>query len=111
MAPGFELDRWLDRRLSVRDHLRPLAIWLGLTVFMAGSIALGAALAEGVDSVVGPLLMILGVSLVGGGFTMAPTDSFLDPDIEFTDEQWYFVAAVSVLFLLIAAISFVVALL
>jgi hypothetical protein len=111
MASGFELDRWLDRPVSPRDLLRPLAIWLGLTVFLAGSIVLGAALAEGADSVVGPLLMLLGVSLVGGGFTITPSDFFLDPEIEFAGTQWYFVVGVSLLFLLIAAVSFAVALL
>ena len=109
-----DLDAGFERPEPLRTVLRPLAIWLGLAVFFLGSIALGAALAAQSGTVrafVGPMLLVLGVALVGGGFTMEPTPLVLDPDIEFTGREWYGLVCISVLFLLVAVVAFLAALL
>jgi hypothetical protein len=106
MGRGFESDTQLHRPDSLADSLRPLAIWLGLGTFFLGAILLGASLArESADAVVGPMFLLLGVSLVGGGFLMDPTEFFLDPEIEFTGREWYVVAGASVLLLALAVIA------
>jgi len=91
------------------ESLRPTAIFLGLGVFLLGAIILGAALADTQPSrflaFTGALLVILGVSLVGGALVMAPSDYWLDPDIEFEGPERYLVVAVSVLSLLFAAVA------
>lgn len=58
--------------------LRPAATFLGLGVFLGGSVLLGAALAAaGISRLLaytGSLLMLLGVALVGGALVVAPSD-------------------------------------
>jgi hypothetical protein len=89
-------------------YLRPAAIFLGLGVFLLGSLVLGAALAISrppqTYAYGGPLLLLLGVSLIGGGFVMEPSEYWIDPEIEFAGPWRYFVAGVSVLFLVLVAI-------
>ena len=89
-------------------YLRPTAIFLGLSLFLVGSLVLGAALAiEQLPQVYrygGPILLLIGVSLVGGGFVMESSEYWLDPEIEFASPWRYFVAGVSVLFLVLAGI-------
>lgn len=103
----------LDRPVSLRDCLRPVAIWLGLACFFLGSIFLGDTLAArqfgDAEAFTGPVLMSLGVSLVGGGFTMDPTNRRLDPVVTFQGRQQYIVAGLSGLFLALAAIAMVLA--
>jgi hypothetical protein len=73
---------------------------------MAGTLALGATLATPggeAEPFLGPLFLLLGVSLIGGGFTMDATEFFLDPEIEFSGTRRYFVAGVSLLFLVLSA--------
>ena len=75
---------------------------------MIGAIALGAQLADqpgATEAVTGPLLLLLGVALVGGGFLMDPTGLFLDPDVEFSGRQWYVVAGASVFLLGLAIVA------
>ncbi|MEF8784625.1 MAG: hypothetical protein V5A45_01740 [Haloarculaceae archaeon] len=99
MRPGLEFDTLVDRPDSLSTVVRPLAIWLGLTSFFVGAIAFGATLAAQsgpVETATGPMLLLLGVSLVGGGFLMEQTALFLDPEIEFRGRQWYVVAGASV---------------
>lgn len=89
-------------------YLRPAAIFLGLGVFLLGSLVLGAALA--IDRLPqmylygGSILLLLGVSLIGGGFVMEASEFWLDPEIEFAGPWRYFVAGVSALFLALAAL-------
>ena len=97
------LEALVDRPDSLRPRLRPVAIWLGLVTFLAGAIRLGATLAGGTDPFTGPVLLLLGVALVGGGFAMNPTTHALDPDVEFDRARRHFVVGVSALFLLLAA--------
>jgi hypothetical protein len=106
MGRGFELDTRLHRPDSLRELLRPLAIWLGLVTFFLGAIALGARLAraETTEAFVGPMLLLLGVALVGGGFLMDRTDFLLDPEVEFSGREWYVVAGASVLLLALAVV-------
>ena len=113
MAPGLELDVPFDRPDSPRDLFRPLAIWFGLAVFLLGAVTLGAALADqsgAVEAFTGPMLLVLGVALVGGGFLMEQSDFFLDPEIEFEGREWYLVVGTSLCLLAfaIAAGAFVV---
>lgn len=93
------------------EYCRPAAIFLGLCVFLVGVIVLGAALAAGQSrfllAYTGSLLAVLGVSIVGGALVMAPSEHWLDPDIEFDGPQRYLVTAVSVLFLLFAVVALV----
>jgi len=88
--------------------LRPFGVFLGLAVFLLGAVVLGDALATDAPAVVarytGPMLMALGVSLVGGAFVMEPTSYWLDPEIEFDGPKRYFVAGVSALFVLVVAV-------
>jgi len=108
---GLGFDASLDRPEPLRELLRPVAIWLGIASFFAGTIATGATLAAGgTGTLTGPLLLFLGVSLIGGGFLMEPTEFLLDPELEFSGREWYFVAAVSVLFVLLTAGAIVAAL-
>ncbi len=105
MPSGFELDAIVERPDSLHTVVRPLAIWLGLASFLFGAIAFGATLAAQsatVGTVTGPMLLLLGVSLVGGGFLMESTELFLDPDIEFQGREWYIVATASVCSLALA---------
>jgi hypothetical protein len=91
---------------SLRRYLRPAAIWLGLGTFFAGALFLGATLAAPAGSAeifTGPMLLLLGVSLIGGGFTMDVTDFLLDPKIEFEGRHRIFVAGISLLFLVLSA--------
>ena len=89
--------------------LRPAAIFLGLGVFLLGAIVLGAALAaDGTSRLLaytGTLLMLLGVSLIGGALVMDPSDFWLDPEIELEGPGRYLVVALSVLCLLFAAVA------
>ena len=103
------IDALVDRPDSLRPRLRPVAIWLGLVTFLAGAIGLGAALAGGAEPFTGPLLLLLGVALVGGGFGMTPTTNALDPDLEFDRARRSFVVAVSALFLVLAVAVVVLA--
>jgi|AntRauTorcE11898_2_1112593.scaffolds.fasta_scaffold76740_1 hypothetical protein len=99
MRPGLELDALVERPDSLRTVVRPLAIWVGLASFFVGAIAFGAMLAaqSGTgETVIGPMLLLLGVSLVGGGFLMDRTELFLDPEIEFRGRQWSVVASASI---------------
>lgn len=88
---------------------RPAAIFLGLGVFLLGSILLGADLAATETSrllaYTGSLLALLGVALVGGALVMAPSDYWLDPDIEFEGPRRYLVVTLSVLSLLFAVVA------
>jgi hypothetical protein len=105
-----QLRESLDRPDPLRVCLRPLSIWLGLATFLGGSILLGSTLASpNADPFAGPLLLLVGVALVGGGFTMEPTDLFPDPEVAFTGSERYFGAAVSVLFVLLAGAVLVLA--
>jgi hypothetical protein len=107
MGRGFGFDTRLDRPDSLRESLRPLAIWLGLGTFFVGALALGAALADqsgATEAFAGPMFLLLGVALVGGGFLMDTTDFFLDPEVEFDGREWYVVAGAS-LFLLVLAVG------
>jgi hypothetical protein len=105
MEPG--LDVPFDRPDPLRECLRPAAIWLGLAAFFVGALALGATLAArqsgAARAFTGPVLLLLGVALVGGGFTMSPTEFRLDPDIEFDGRRRYLVAGSSALLLAVAA--------
>ena len=89
--------------------LRPAAIFLGLGVFLGGSLLLGAALAAAGTSrlmaYTGALLMLLGVALVGGALVMAPSDYWLDPNIELEGPRRYLVVTASVLALLFAVVA------
>lgn len=107
MGRGFELDAPLDRPDFLRELLRPLAIWLGLVTFFVGAIVLGAYLADsgGSGEFTGPMFLLLGVALVGGGFLMDTTDFFIDPEIEFAGREWYVVAGASVLLLALAVVA------
>jgi len=93
--------------------LRPATIWSGLASFFAGALVLGGTLADqsgGADPFTGPILLLFGVSLVGGGFAMEPVDQFLDPDVAFEGTGRYFAAGVSLLFGLLAVAALVLAL-
>ena len=107
MGRGFDFETDFDGPDSRRDALRPLAIWLGLSTFLVGAIVLGARLAQSgsAEAFAGPMLLLLGVSLVGGGFLMEPTDLFLDPEIEFSGREWYVVAGASVCLLALAVVA------
>ena len=106
MGRGLEFDAQLHRPESLADGLRPLAIWLGLGTFFLGALALGATLAQGAaGAFTGPMLLLLGVSLVGGGFLMEPTEFALDPEVEFSGREWYVVAGASVLLLVPAVVA------
>jgi hypothetical protein len=105
MGLGFEFDPSIERPDPLRTALRPFAIWLGMVSFLVGAIVFGATLADQsgqVEAFTGPMLLLLGVSLVGGGFLMEATDLFLDPEIEFSGREWYVVAGASVLLLTLA---------
>jgi hypothetical protein len=83
-------------------YLRPAAVWLGLASFFVGSLFLGATLAppeESAEPLAGPVLLSVGVGLVGGAFTTDATDVALDPDVEFEGVGRYFAAGISVVFL------------
>ncbi|MFB6233092.1 MAG: hypothetical protein ABEH61_02420 [Haloarculaceae archaeon] len=87
--------------------LRPVAVYLGLAAFLIGSVVLGTALAADqparVTVYTGPMLLLLGVSLVGGALVMEPSEFWLDPDIEFTGLPRYVATGVSSLFVLVVA--------
>ena len=89
-------------------YLRPAAIFAGLAVFLLGALVLGAALASTPAPRVylsgGPILLLLGVALVGGGLVMEPSEYWLDPEVEFTGLQRQFVAGASALFLCVAGL-------
>ena len=89
-------------------YLRPGAIFLGLGVLLLGAIVLGASLTVSQPPRMyvysGPILVLLGVSLVGGGLVMEPSEYWLDPEIEFVGWQRNFVAGISVAFLLFAGL-------
>jgi hypothetical protein len=89
--------------------LRPAATFLGLGVFLGGSVLLGAALAAaGISRLLaytGSLLMLLGVALVGGALVVAPSDHWLDPDVESEGPRRYLVVTASVLALLFAVVA------
>jgi hypothetical protein len=92
-----------DDRIDPLTLVRPAAIWLGLAVFLFGSILFGNALTgTGTQPFEGPLFMLLGVALVGGGFTMDASEFEYDPEIEFSGLEYYVVAGLSALFLLVA---------
>jgi hypothetical protein len=108
MGTGLELDEIIDRPDHLRTVLRPLAIWLGISSFFVGAISLGSTLATQsgtVEATTGPMLLLLGVSLAGGGFLMEPTELFLDPEIEFDGRTWYVVAGSSVCLLALAVVA------
>ncbi len=93
------------RDLADITLVRPAAIWLGLGSFFVGSILFGDALAgTGAIPHAGPLLMLLGVALVGGGFTMEPTDFEYDPGLTFSGMEWYVITGVSALFVAVSAV-------
>lgn len=81
---------------------------LGLGTFLLGAIVLGSALAATrpgrVQLYTGPLLVLLGVSLVGGGFDTSPSDHWLHPEVEFAGTPRYVVGGVSALCLTVAAL-------
>jgi hypothetical protein len=89
-------------------YLRPAAIFLGLGVFLLGALVLGAALATirppRVYVYSGPLLLALGVALVGGALVMDPSEYWLDPDVEFRGWRRVVVVAVSVGFVVLAGV-------
>lgn len=107
MGRGLELDTQLNRPDSLHDVLRPLAIWLGLGTFFVGAIVLGGRLAESgmAEAFTGPMLLLLGVALVGGGFLIEPTGFFLDPEVEFAGRVWYVVAGATVFLLVLAIVA------
>lgn len=88
--------------------LRPVAVFLGLAAFLVGAVVLGAALAADHSArltlYTGPMLMLLGVSLVGGALVMEPSEYWLDPEVEITGLPRYFVVGVSGLFVLVVAV-------
>ena len=86
-----------------RSLVRPAAIWLGLATFFFGSILFGETLATSATAFEGPLFMLLGVALVGGGFTMEPSEFEYDPEIAFSGRRYYVVAGVSALFVAVTA--------
>ncbi len=103
-------DGTLSRPEGSPQLLRPAAIWLGLGSFLVGSLFLGVTLAaENTTPFAGPILLLLGVALIGGGFTMETAPSRLDPDIEFEGLRWYFVAGISTLFLCLSAVVLLLA--
>jgi len=107
------LDSVIPRPALSSALLRPATIWAGLALFFAGTLVLGATLAAesgGTDPFSGPILLLLGVSLIGAGFAMEPADRFLDPDVRFEGTRRYFAAGVSLLFGLLAVAALVVAL-
>jgi hypothetical protein len=109
------MDRVLDDSLNdITDValVRPAAIWLGLSSFLIGSIFLGGALAgAGAVTAEGPLFMLLGVALIGGGFTMKPTGFEYDAGLEFSGMKQYAMTAISGLFVAISSLLLVVSLL
>ena len=107
-----DIEGSFDRPSRLPAVLRPLGIWLGLGAFLAGSILLGGALAApGAEPFAGPLLLVLGVALVGGAFAMEPTGLQLDPEIEFTGSERYLAVGVAALFVILAAAVLALALL
>jgi hypothetical protein len=100
-----EIDGSFDRPTPLSAVLRPLGLWLGLGSFLAGAILLGGALdAPGAEPFAGPLLLLLGVALVGGVFAMEPTGYRPDPEIEFTAPRRYLAVGVAALFVVLAAV-------
>jgi hypothetical protein len=89
-------------------YLRPAAIFLGLGVFLFGALVLGAALTTPRPPRVyvysGPLLLALGVSLVGGALVMDPSGYWLDPDVEFRGWQRGVVVVASAGFVVLASV-------
>lgn len=106
----YALDESLDD-IADAAVARPVAIWLGLVGFFLGSVLFGNALASaGTRPFGGPLLMLLGVALVGGGFTMAPTGLAFDPDIEFSGLARSVIVGCSSLFVVLAALVLIASL-
>ncbi|MFT4921911.1 MAG: hypothetical protein ACI8XM_001119 [Haloarculaceae archaeon] len=105
---ALRLPRYARQIRPYVQYVRPLAICFGLGVFFVGSIVLGSALAatqpSRLQSYLGPLLLLLGVSLIGGGFVMEPTEYWLDPEVSFDGPHLYFVAGSSGLFLVLAGL-------
>lgn len=98
-------------RIEPSGLVRPAAIWVGLGTFLLGSILFGDTLARaGTQPFEGPVLMLLGVALVGGGFTMDRSEMVYDPEIEFSGLEYYAVAGVSTLLLVVAAVLLVLSL-
>lgn len=109
---GVVMDRVFDDSLKdITDValVRPAAIWLGLGSFLLGSIFLGAALAgAGAITAEGPLFMLLGVALIGGGFTMKPTGFEYDAGLVFSGMKKYAITGISGLFVAVSFLLLVV---
>jgi hypothetical protein len=102
-----QLEEHSEALEPLQRYLRPSAIFLGLGTFLLGAIVLGSALAAArpahVELYLGPLVLLLGVGLVGGAFLMEPSDHWLDPEVAFEGLRRYFVATVSTASVLLAA--------
>jgi hypothetical protein len=93
-------------RIEPPRHLRTAAIFAGLGTFLLGAIVLGSALAVEqpgrIQTYVGPMLLLLGVSLIGGGFVMRRSDHWLDPELTFEGGRRYFVAGTALVSVVLA---------